>query len=848
MLLSLFPYFRGAVSMAHRIVTLLCVALFLGIVWLDFGSGINIPALVWHDQPLFQLSAGFSIAALFAYIWLVTYVLDSRFSPAFVRLGARRSREFQARQHKASWRGKAIQYLQWSRLRLMNWILPPGPGPNTHGDGLRWYLSVTFFWCTLLLIPPAFFSVSVDWPFVRFTNPETDRAFIAERWLFVVGVLLAVVAQALAARVVGIVRRKAWAAHRGGSLVHEYWLHTIATALILSLVVLYGAMLIAVKADLLPPPPVMAACALFGLVIGIAGAIWFHLRLWAIPVLGVLLAWIVYCNDAPYKIHFPNLKDEYKAVASLKDFEEPLTAEEVKEQTPAARDAEVVRVTKLVASVQSQRDPQISVGDRVTELSSRGLTKLDRYPDLVKEYQDAVEQLMTDESDALKSWKTHLPRGDKPKLVVITTTGGANRSALWTTTVLSELHKEPELKNLPRHVRVITGASGGMVGAAYYVGSLKEDGSLADGFQANDIAQDFLTPIINGFVFREVPFLPMPFEYTQDRGELLDRAMEGEVPGIKPHVAERLKKVFASTFADLAAGETAGWRPSLIFSPMIVEDGRRLLISNRHVPFLSVNTGDFLLPNRSTFDDVPTDPVPPQKNRPPSSNKRVVVQSSRSKSVNAPRDLPTQDVYSRPAVEFFRLFPQSRNRFRLSTAARMNATFPFLSPAVSLPTNPPRRIVDAGYFDNTGVSLAACWLHEHSEWIAANCSGVVVIQIRDSESHRENRSLAEPEAQSRPFLPGLTGPLSAVNHARTSSASYRNDDLLSKLGETFAQLTRSRNLKQFFTTVVFERDGEVGMNWYLTEADKNKVMGSWTSDKTMNKASLENLKRWWKAH
>ena len=39
----------------------------------------------------------------------------------------------------------------------------------------------------------------------------------------------------------------------------------------------------------------------------------------------------------------------------------------------------------------------------------------------------------------------------------------------------------------------------------------------------------------------------------------------------------------------------------MIFSPMIVEDGRRLLISNRHVPFLTINKGDFLLPNRPTF-------------------------------------------------------------------------------------------------------------------------------------------------------------------------------------------------------------------------------------------------------
>ena len=62
---------------------------------------------------------------------------------------------------------------------------------------------------------------------------------------------------------------------------------------------------------------------------------------------------------------------------------------------------------------------------------------------------------------------------------------------------------------------------------------------------------------------------------------------------------------------------------------------------------------------------------------------------------------------SRSAVEFFRLFPAAHDRFEVGTAARLSATFPYVSPGVSLPTDPPRRVVDAGYFDNYGVNLAA---------------------------------------------------------------------------------------------------------------------------------------------
>ncbi|HEX9493697.1 MAG TPA: hypothetical protein VGA33_10565, partial [Thermoanaerobaculia bacterium] len=38
------------------------------------------------------------------------------------------------------------------------------------------------------------------------------------------------------------------------------------------------------------------------------------------------------------------------------------------------------------------------------------------------------------------------------------------------------------------------------------------------------------------------------------------------------------------------------WRPSLIFSPMLVEDGRRLLVSNLDLRFLLENHGPRLGP------------------------------------------------------------------------------------------------------------------------------------------------------------------------------------------------------------------------------------------------------------
>ena len=53
------------------------VALFLSIAWFDFGDGLNIPSLFWAGGVL----TGLSVTLLFAYLTLVTYVLDATFDP-----------------------------------------------------------------------------------------------------------------------------------------------------------------------------------------------------------------------------------------------------------------------------------------------------------------------------------------------------------------------------------------------------------------------------------------------------------------------------------------------------------------------------------------------------------------------------------------------------------------------------------------------------------------------------------------------------------------------------------------------------------------------------------------------
>src|SRR5262249_7852608 len=156
-------------------------------------------------------------------------------------------------------------------------------------------------------------------------------------------------------------------------------------------------------------------------------------------------------------------------------------------------------------------------------------------------------------------------------------------------------------------------------------------------------------------------------------------------------------------------------------------------------------------------------------------------------------DNPYADRYSQSAVEFFRLFPDARDRLKLKTAARMNASFPYVSPAVDLPTQPPRRVVDAGYYDNFGVNVAAAWVYHHRRWLRRRTGGVVLIQIRDSKSQYWRRHLTDGQEERRPelarrwstSLQWLTGPPAGATAARASVMSFRNDEQLQALSDWF---------------------------------------------------------------
>src|SRR5207248_7177201 len=83
------------------------------------------------------------------------------------------------------------------------------------------------------------------------------------------------------------------------------------------------------------------------------------------------------------------------------------------------------------------------------------------HPVAIPALQSGATDLLRND-DVLAAWAGMA--GAKPKLAIIATSGGGIRSAVWTTAVLNALTTGPyAIPHFPYHVRLMTGASGGMV-------------------------------------------------------------------------------------------------------------------------------------------------------------------------------------------------------------------------------------------------------------------------------------------------------------------------------------------------------------------------------------------------
>ena len=396
----------------------------------------------------------------------------------------------------------------------------------------------------------------------------------------------------------------------------------------------------------------------------------------------------------------------------------------------------------------------------------------------------------------LENWRARQIGEGKPKLVVIGSSGGGLRSALWNLHVLQIADSITEGK-LFNHTVLISGASGGMVGAAYFrelkYRELSNEGvNPYSSIYTQKIAKDLLNPIIFTLIVNDFFFIKQKFEYqgrkySKERGYAFEQQLHLNTEGVldKPIGAYR-------------QAEQSGIIPMVLIAPSIVNNGSKLYISPQSFSFLATSE-----PGRLTG-----------------------------------------------GVDFQRLFANhGADSLRFLTALRMNATFPYISPNVYLPTEPPMEIMDAGLADNFGLSDGMDFIAAFQDWIEKNTSGVIVLSIRDTERVPEVKKQFR-----RSLIQKLSVPLSALSNNWANQQDIKNEQKLMVLQNSFSvpieriefqylgMPTQVNTSSAVSNEQLFQEEVErASLSWHLNSREKQSILNNIYHPR--NQAALRRLQQ-----
>lgn len=385
--------------------------------------------------------------------------------------------------------------------------------------------------------------------------------------------------------------------------------------------------------------------------------------------------------------------------------------------------------------------------------------------------------------ESLENWRAKFPEDSIPYLVVLNVSGGGLRSSYWTTKVLQELDKSAFKGQVLNHTHLITGSSGGMLGAAYYreLDYLQRYGSLdlekVNAQYLNKIGQDALNPVAFNLAVHDLflSFNSVDYKgvkYSMDRGYAFDQKFNENTGGI-----------LDKSFSDYQELEFQSKTPTLLLAPTIIGDGRRLLMSTQGISYLCVQPSYLSFNNEKNFD----------------------------------------------AVEYSRLFKnQGAGNLSFLTALRLSASFPYITPLVNLPSRPEIELIDAGVRDNEGLELALRYLHHFKPWIKENTKGVLILQIK---ANRPDEIAISGNDQTR--LDQLTLPIKGVFQSFNNLQVY-NKVLISELSNEI--LDFPVEILRFSLSV---KKDNVSLSWHLTETEKRNINAAFNH--LNNQTELEKL-------
>lgn len=405
----------------------------------------------------------------------------------------------------------------------------------------------------------------------------------------------------------------------------------------------------------------------------------------------------------------------------------------------------------------------------------------------------------------LENWRAKFPANKPPKIVFICTSGGGQRAAVWTTQTLQHIDKEIG-GDLMDRTMLITGASGGLIGASYfrelyYRKKLGQLDSIHSTVHIDNISKDILNPMIFSLVVSDI-FLRFQkhtvgeYEYYKGRGYAFERQLNLNTNFVLDRKVEDYKEP-----------EKNSEIPMIIMAPTIINDARKLFISPQRISYM---------------------------NRPGPGLHKTLIQRDKG-------------------VEFNRLFEeQDAKNLEFTSALRMNATFPYVTPNVVLPSSPKIEVMDAGLSDNFGVGDAIRFIQTFKTWINENTDGAVIIMIRDSD---KDPFIKKNVKQS--MVNKLINPVGSIYSNWDYMQDFHNDNALEY---TFSALKGKLDVIPFqyipkpkgwtdfnLAKIDYEKFEEefnkerASLSWHLTNLEKESIKRTILEDN--NVAALNRLKK-----
>jgi len=351
----------------------------------------------------------------------------------------------------------------------------------------------------------------------------------------------------------------------------------------------------------------------------------------------------------------------------------------------------------------------------------------------------------------------------KPKAVFFAASGGGSRAALWSFLALQHLDSLSG-GDLMKHSIMGTGSSGGMLGAAYFrelkLREINQGINPYDQKYEMDMGKDILNPVIFNLAVNDVLIRTQKFEYGQER-HWKDRAYIFEKT-----LLQNSRGFFEKKLGDYREAESKAIIPSLIFSPSVVNDGRRMLISTLPLSFMCQSNDGEISEN---FD-------------------------------------------------YLSYFDQNNPlNCRFTSILRMNSSFPYIMPTVNLPTKPGIAVFDSGLRDNYGIKTLLQYIFHIRHWLEENTSGVIILQLRDGL--KVNGRSKKVRKQS--IVNEILSPFGSLYGNWFEVQDYNNEELLKYSKGWFNGSIDIINYQ-----LNKSEENYISLSWHLTAKEKQQIINS----------------------